>query len=62
MQVEKRCPDIVSIDGWHYTPAAASAEQDTMASTGLVDKFQTQCCRPAGDFGVPERLGNGTDH
>ncbi len=62
MQVEKHCPDIVFIDGWHYRLAAASAEQDTMASTGFVDKFQTQSCRSAGDFGVPERLGNGTDH
>ena len=62
MQVEKHCPDTICIDVWRVRPAAASAEQDTISSTSLVDKLQTQSCRSAGDFGFPERHGSGIDH
>lgn len=62
MQVEKHCLDATSIDVWHVRPAAASAEQDTNASSSPVDKLQTESRHSTGGFGFPERPGSGLYH
>lgn len=60
--VEKHCLDATSIDVWRVRPAAASAEQDTNASSSPVDKLQTESRHSTGGVGFPERLGSGLYH